>query len=310
MTLQEVELSLQDYDITLKFLADKFPEHFVNLIFDGFEGEVIPLDKELPSNKRESDYLVKVTDDCAGCDGDKFILHIEFQSSGDSDMPLRMMSYYARIVDKYRLSVYPVVVYLNQDNSGNNITDSYVDSIYDEDIMRFKYRVLKVWEMDPLKIVDKHLYGLFPIIPLIKHDTDGDKKYLASCFDLVQNADIADDVLKADVAICTSILAGLRYPKELIKSLMKVEIMQDSVIYQDIISEGMKKGIAEGKAEGIAEGKAESIISVLSTRFGNVSANLEDMIHHIKNSSRLNELLKLAVTSNTLSEFEQNLQTA
>ena len=293
---------MQDYDITLKFLADKFPEHFVNLIFDGFEGEVRPLDKELPANKRESDYLVKVKDKCAGCEDSKFILHIEFQSSHDADMPRRMMSYYARIVDKYRLSVYPVVVYMNQGNSGLDITDTYVNSMYDEVIMRFKYRVLKVWEMDPKKIIDKHLYGLFPIIPLTKHETTDDKECLTTCFDLVRNADIEDDVLKADISVCTGILAGLKYPKELVKSLMKVEIMQESVIYQDILSEGMKKGKKEGMED--------SIISVLSTRFGNVSANLADMIHHIKNRSRLNKLLKLAVTSRTLSEFEKKMRTA
>ena len=49
---------MQDYDITLKFLSDKFPEHFVKLIFDEFEGDVKPLDKELPTNMRKSDYLV------------------------------------------------------------------------------------------------------------------------------------------------------------------------------------------------------------------------------------------------------------
>ena len=110
----------------------------------------------------------------------------------------------------------------------------------------------------------------------------------------------------------------IEIPKELVKSLMKVEIMQESVIYQDILNEGIEKGIEKGKREGKREGKSEgksegmedSIISVLSTRFGNVSANLADMIHHIKNRSRLNELLKLAVTSRTLNEFERKMRTA
>lgn len=159
---------MQDYDITLKYLSDKFPKHFVNLIFDGFEGEVTPLDRELPTNKCQSDYLVKVKDKYLDCDANKFILHTEFQSSHDVDMPQRMMVYYARIVDKYQLPVYPVVVYLNQ-GKGNkklNIPDEYMNSIYDEDIMQFKYMVVKVWEINPNRIVGNALYGLFPIIPL------------------------------------------------------------------------------------------------------------------------------------------------
>jgi len=54
---------LQDYDITLNFLSGEFPQHFVDLIFNEFSGEVISLDKELPSGKRETDYLVKIRDE-------------------------------------------------------------------------------------------------------------------------------------------------------------------------------------------------------------------------------------------------------
>jgi len=118
--------------------------------------------------------------------------------------------------------------------------------------------------------------------------------------DKVQNADIKDDM-----SVCTGVLAGLRYPKELVKILMKVEIMQESAIYQDILNEGIEKG----KKEGMEKGMEESIISVLSARFGNISANMVDMIHHIRNKSRLNELLKLAAMSRTITEFEQKIRT-
>ena len=290
------------YDISLKFLSDKFPEHFVSLIFGEFEGDVMLLDKKLPYTEHDSDYIVKIEDRHADCEDDEFILHIEFQSTHDSNMPRRMMSYYARIVDKYGLPVYPVVIYLNSDDFGPNTPDTYVNSIYNEQIIKFKYRVLKVWEIDPKMIIDRNLYGLFPILPLTNHGKTNDNRCLKACFDLVENADIKDEVLKADMSVCTGVLAGLRYPKELVKSLMKVEIMQESVIYQDILSEGIEKGKKEGMEE--------SIISVLSARFGNISANMTDMIHHIRNKSRLNELLKSAATSRSLSEFEQKMRTA
>ncbi|HZK61550.1 MAG TPA: hypothetical protein VFC41_05695, partial [Anaerovoracaceae bacterium] len=138
------------------------------------------------------------------------------------------------------------------------------------------------------------------------HEIASEKEYLETCFDLVQNVDIDDKVLKSEMLVCTSILAGLKYPKDMIKSLMKEEIMKESVIYQDILNEGK----VEGKAEGKAEGMEESIISVLSTRFDNVSANLVEMVHHIKNKSKLNDFLKLAVTSKSISEFEQKIRSA
>lgn len=290
---------MQDYDITLKYLSDRFPEHFVNLIFEGFEGDVALLDRELPTNRRESDYLVKIKD--SGCDEEIFILHIEFQSSHDADMPNRMLSYYARIREKYKLPVYPVVVYLNPDDHGCDIKNTFANSIYGEEIIKFKYKVLKVWESDSRMIIDNDLYGLYPIIPLTEHRSTDDRKCLEVCFDLIQNIDVEDKVLKADMSVCTGVLAGLKYPKKLIKNLMKVEIMRESVIYQDILNEGMEKGMEKGREEGIEK----SIVSVLSARFGNIPAYLSDMIYNTKSQSRLDKLLRLAATSRTINEFER-----
>jgi len=151
---------LQKYDITLKTLSDKFPQHYVDLIFKDFKGDVKSLDKELPTSKRESDCLIKVNDTTKHTE---FILHLEFQSSYDVNMPHRMLSYFARIYEKYELPIYPVVIYLNPDNLGLNIPNTFTNSIYDEDILLFKYKVLKVWEMDQNRIIDNNLYGLFPI---------------------------------------------------------------------------------------------------------------------------------------------------
>ena len=68
---------------------------------------------------------------------------------------------------------------------------------------------------------------------------------------------------------------------------MKVEIMQESVIYQDILDEGMQKGMQKGIQKGIQKGREEgmekSILSVLSARFGDIPANLTDVIYHTKN---------------------------
>lgn len=302
-------VSLQDYDITLKTLSDKLPHHFVNFIFEDFNGEIAQLNKELPANIRESDCLIKVKDTNKHTE---FILHLEFQSSHDANMPHRMLSYFARIYDTYKLPIYPLVMYLNPDNSGLNIVDTFVNSIYDKNILFFEYEVLKIWEIDQNRIIDNNLYGLFPILPLAKTKAIDDKQNLTECFNLVREIGIEDKVLKADIYVCTGILAGLRYPKELIESLMKVEIMEESVIYQDILNKGIEKGrekgIQKGREEGMKEGMEKSIIQILSKRFGNISPGLADIIYHAENESQLHKFIDLALSSNNLSEFEKQIQ--
>lgn len=56
------------------------------------------------------------------------------------------------------------------------------------------------------------------------------------------------------------------------------------------------------------KGMEKSIIIILSTRFNDISPNLINLIYHIKNESQLNKLLKLAIKSNSLSEFEKQIQ--
>ena len=296
---------MQDYDNTLKYLSDQLPHHYVDLVFEECKGDIALLDRELPSTKRESDCLIKVSDTTKHTE---FILHLEFQSSYDANMPHRMLSYYARILDKYKLPVYPVVICLYPNRPGLDIPDSYVSSINNKDILTFKFDVLKIWEIEANRIIDSNLYGLFPILPLVNHGKTDDKDHLAECFDLVKNLDIEDDTLKADIYLSTGILAGLRYSKKTIKNLMKVELLKESVIYQDILNKGRNEGRNEGRKEGMEKGMEESIIRILSKRFGNISPGLADIIYHAKNKSQLHKLIDLALSSNNISEFEKKIQ--
>ena len=67
----------------------------------------------------------------------------------------------------------------------------------------------------------------------------------------------------------------------------------------------MEEGIEKGRSEGAEK----SIITVLSARFGSVSARMSERIHSLRerNSALLDDLIKLAATVKDLSEFERKL---
>jgi predicted transposase/invertase (TIGR01784 family) len=62
-------------------------------------------------------------------------------------------------------------------------------------------------------------------------------------------AKISDPRMQNNVVASTSILAGLVLEKDLIQRILRRELMQESVIYQDILLEGK----AEGKAEALEQ---------------------------------------------------------
>lgn len=96
-----------------------------------------------------------------------------------------------------------------------------------------------------------------------------------------------------------ALFAELKYPEEVIKNMLTDDILERSTIYRELIEKGIEEGIEEGREEGI--------VSVLITRFGDIPDKLSQRIYSIRNSSVLKDLLRLAVTSRDVDEFERKL---
>ena len=125
----------------------------------GERSDLEPISGSLPSTEHRADFLARVT-------GDKdFIIHIEFQTEYDSNMPVRMLSYYARILHAHKLPVYPIVVYLRQRDA--RIEAAYNSSIGGRNVVAFKYEVVRIWELPSAKIFENKFYGLYLLTPLM-----------------------------------------------------------------------------------------------------------------------------------------------
>ncbi|MFQ6071277.1 MAG: hypothetical protein ACE5KT_01055, partial [Methanosarcinales archaeon] len=76
----------------MKCLAEIYPQDLAKLVFGPeFRGTVEFRPETLPIvSARESDLLLYINKE--------FILHIEFQSTHEPDVPIRMLEYYTRIV--------------------------------------------------------------------------------------------------------------------------------------------------------------------------------------------------------------------
>lgn len=267
------------YDIISKCISERFPADFAELIFGKCVRNIEVLPRELPLTEHRSDCLARISEE-----DHEFILHIEFQTSHDPKMPARMLSYYVRIMDKYDLPVYPVVIYLNPKDADKALKDTYISSIYNRQIITFNYEVIKVWEIKANHIFDNHLYGLYSLAPLTKGAE------LSDCIEKVDSA-VKDKYIDCDTYMCMRVFAELKYPEEMIKNMLTDDILERSAIYRELIEKGIE----------------ESIVSVLITRFGDIPDELSQRIYSIRNSSVLKDLLRLAVTSRDVDEFERKL---
>ncbi|MBD2318785.1 Rpn family recombination-promoting nuclease/putative transposase [Pseudanabaena sp. FACHB-1050] len=112
------------------------------------------------------------------------------------------------------------------------------------------FNVIRLWEQ-PTAIFQQY-QGLLPFAPLSQ--TNAPEETLRQVARQIEN--IADKQLQSNVAASTAIISGIALSKEIIKRLLRSDIMKESVIYQEILHEGL----AEGKARGLAEGEAKGLV--------------------------------------------------
>ncbi|BAY96147.1 hypothetical protein NIES37_00740 [Tolypothrix tenuis PCC 7101] len=79
---------------------------------------------------------------------------------------------------------------------------------------------------------------------------------------------------RQNISACVQVLAGLRFDKSLITQLFREDIMQESVIYQDILQKGLQQGEERGKKQEALQ----LILRLLTRRFGVVEPQTEQQI--------------------------------
>ncbi len=240
------------FDNICKFLAENFSRDFANWLL----GEPITLTelspKELSLEPIRADALILLQ-------SDEKILHIEFQTQPDPKIPFRTIDYRIRGYRRFpQKEMHQVVIYLNRTNS-----ELVYQNTFSLTRTRHEFEIIRLWEQPAEVFLENP--GLLPFAVL--SSTPNPEQILNQVASEIN--EISDNRTQSNVAASTAILAGLVLKKDLIRRILRSDIMRESPIYQEILQEGEEKGRAEGKAEGRAEGRTETLqqvaIDLLST---------------------------------------------
>ena len=312
------------YDITMKRLSAEFVEDYVRFALGRPAShievlEVTELDKELPSLMREVDFVALIE-----ADGERFVLVVEFQTAWENDMPQRALGYSWRAYERYGLPVYPVVVVFRKSGALRDRLDLQALEL---EVLKFRFRVVPVWELDGAEIVAQKWVGLYPLLPLMKWEGKSDEVVLRESQDLVLEQ-IVEREPRADAYVALRVLSGIRHPVSLIDHILRrKEIMVESPVYQEILKEGRVMGLQEGKVLGLQEGKVlglqegqvrglalgqetrlrEDILEALEVRFGMVPYEVEEQVRRLRGQKTLEGLLRKAILVESLEAFGEML---
>ena len=151
---------MRSYDKTIRQLLANQPEtsirHLTGMQFGPLKEENTKLQILL---EREPDFLWRTQSP----EGNEVVLHVEFQSCGDREMPFRMLEYYAAIKRKYKLSVWQYVVYLGTrpHKMGQEVVDRH---------NYFGYRVIELAEIPYRQLLSEGDPSLLPLAILADHE--------------------------------------------------------------------------------------------------------------------------------------------
>jgi len=245
-----------DYD---KIFKENIGQFFLSLS-EQYLGLSIAATEELKDKlqttlEKEADFLRLVTTSS----GERFILHLEFQSSNESRMVYRMQEYHAILQKKYRLPVRQYVIYL-----GNKQARMRTQLRGKEVFTGFTLLDIRQWSYQQLlasKVAEEVQLAI-----LADFEAEEAPAALSKIISRLQQLSEDQITLKKYIRqlLTLSRLRSLTTltNQQLQQMGLKFNIKED-VLYQEGreegIAEGKKRGMAEGKKRGMAEGKKKGL---------------------------------------------------
>lgn len=247
-------------DPTCKFLAESFPADFATWLL----GEPFTLTKlsptELSLEPIRADSLILLG-------SDEIVLHAEFQTEPNPMMGFRMADYHLRIFRRFpQKQMRQVVIYLNPTGS-----DLVRQTVFRTEKMRHEFDVIRLWEQPTQPFLEST--GLLPLAVL----TQSPDKAQTLRQVAVRVEAISDRQVQSNVAASAGILAGLTLKRDFINQVLRREIMQQSVIYQ----EWREEFLQVGRQEGEQAGEARLVLRLLSRQVGGIAPETRSQIQSL-----------------------------
>ncbi len=279
----------QTYDPTLKLLVETSPEDWPEIL--ELNAEYLGLaDADIATVTGASDKVLRIKES----DGES-ILHLEFQSSRDREKPRRMNIYNAVLEDRHEVPVRSVLIVLRPEALGPEFTGSYEMRLPGKrDAYRtFHYDVVRIWEIPAESFLHRGV-GSLPLAPIGKLDRI-DLPFVLNEINVRLSRKSVSSSLADELWAATSILMGLKYEKQFVRSLLaEVRRMKESVTYQIILEEG---ALAEARKMLLEIGS--DILGAPNSRVKNIVAKKEDvqeleqLVRRIHKTASWEELLDI-----------------
>ncbi len=200
--------------------------------------------QDMPANltltlERQPDFLKLVTDG----EGNKFILHLEFQTANDLHMASRMLTYFALLYEKYGKEVKQYVIYLGAKKLS-------MDHKLEVGLTKHEFALVNLLEVDAEKLLDEAVQPEEAVLAVLAHFQKKEAKVILNkILNKLKELSTEERLLKRYVKQL-EILANLRNLQE--ETIRQTEAMaltydiKKDIRYQQGRADGEKRGEERG----------------------------------------------------------------
>ena len=110
--------------------------------------------------------------------------------------------------------------------------------------------------------------------------------------------DIESRKIQSDLAATAAVLAGLVLDRDRVKRILRREIVRESVIYQDILEEGLERGLQQERA---------LVVRQLMKKLGNLSPEIQTQLTSLS-IERVEALGEALLDFTTLADLDNFLK--
>ncbi len=268
-------------DASVKHLVTEWLADWLPLSGRRADGPVEVIDADLSTVTAQADKVLRVGGE------PPWLLHLELQNYRDPELAARVHHYNALLEYRHGLPVWTVVVMLSRAANHASVTGVFERGFPGEIPYRmFRYQVIRVWQLPPETFLAGAL-GTLPLAPLSDMTEEELPAVVGRIAERIHQE--APRETRGELWTATSVLMGMRYPRELIREVMEMAVnmnLEDNTFVQYLL----EKGEAKGQAEGRVEEARKILLRQGGVRFGPPTPQVEAALAAITDLDRLEEL--------------------
>ncbi len=289
------------WDTHMKLLFTEASQAFVTwLIGDAHFVQVVS--PELENETIFANILSEI-----GIEGQKALLHIEFQKKRDQEMAKRLWEYNVRGTIKYDCPVWSCVIYLSRDDT---IEARYhIEMANGWPIHRFDFSVVKMWEIPTQEFLQTGLRDLAPLLPLTREGQR--REVIETAIGLLDPPDgeRKGELLTLMYGLASLVLASQADQDWLVWRFgMLYDILKDTYAWKDMARVAQQEALQEeqqkGLQKGLQEGLRLAVLEMVEARFAD-PALVEQTRAHVARITDFETLRRLVVKAALLQKAEE-----